>query len=270
MLQKKYKLLKDYFAELGSVAIAFSSGVDSTFLLKTAHDVLQDNVLALTANCHSFAKREHDSAVEFCKSEHIRHILVDIDELSIPEYVQNPPNRCYICKRAIFSKLREIASQNGFLTLCEGSNADDMHDYRPGFKAIRELGVQSPLSILGFTKDEIRQLSKELDLPTWEKPAFACLATRFVYGEPITREKLESVERAEQLLYDMGFRQFRVRIHGSMARIEILPAEFLMLLSMREHIVASFKSFGFTYVTMDLQGYRMGSMNETLKQSSKA
>lgn len=269
MLQEKYKQLKNYFKELGSAAIAFSSGVDSTFLLKTAHDVLGDNVLALTANSSTLAKREHDSAVDFCAHENIRHILVDTDALSVPEFVQNPPNRCYICKRMIFLKLWKVAVENGFSTLCEGSNADDLNDYRPGFKAIQELGVQSPLSMFRFTKVDIRQLSKELELPTWDKPAFACLATRFVYGETITREKLERVGKAEQFLFEMGFSQFRVRIHGSMARIEIMPDEFSMLFTMREQITATFKANGFSYVTLDLQGYRMGSMNEMLDLSSK-
>lgn len=269
MLHKKYQRLKDYFAELESVAIAFSSGVDSTFLLKTAHDVLGDKVLALTASSFTFARREHDSASEFCKHENIRHIIVEVNELWIPEFIQNPPNRCYICKRIIFSKLKKVAGENGILTICEGSNADDLSDFRPGFKAVQELGIQSPLTMFEFTKNEIRELSKEFNIPTWKKSDFSCLATRFVYGETITRDKLEKVEKAEQLLFEMGFRQFRVRIHGPIARIEILPDEFPMLLAERELIVDKFKVFGFSYVTMDLQGYRMGSMNETLGQSSK-
>ena len=262
--QIKYENLKEYLRSLGSVAVAFSSGVDSTFLLKTAHDVLGDKCLAITAMSCSFPKRELEEAKAFCEKEGIRHITVESEELEIEGFCQNPTNRCYICKKELFEKIWEIARKEGLNAVAEGSNMDDNGDYRPGLQAVAELHVTSPLRHVGLTKQEIRNYSHQLGLPTWDKQSFACLSSRFVYGEEITEEKLDMVDKAEQLLLDLGFHQLRVRIHGKMARIEVLPAEFEKLLEHREEIVTSFKKFGFTYVTMDLQGYRMGSMNETL------
>ena len=186
--------------------------------------------------------------------------------MDIEGFAQNPPNRCYLCKHKLFERIGAIAKENEISYVAEGSNMDDLGDYRPGLQAVAELGVKSPLREAKLTKEEIRLLSKEMELPTWEKPSFACLASRFVYGETISKEKLIMVENAEQLLLEYGFRQFRVRMHGMMARIEVLPEEFSKLLQeeIREDIVKQFKQFGFTYVTMDLTGYRMGSMNETL------
>ena len=265
-LHHKLAYLRDYLKELGSVAIAFSSGVDSTFLLKVAHEVLGDNVMAITVQSCSFPKRELNEAIEFCTKEKIRHQICQVDEMNIEGFAQNPPNRCYLCKHALFEKIGIIAKKNEISYVAEGSNMDDLGDYRPGLQAVAELGVKSPLREAKLTKEEIRLLSKEMELPTWEKPSFACLASRFVYGETISKEKLIMVENAEQLLLEYGFRQFRVRMHGRMARIEVLPEEFSKLLQeeIREDIVKQFKQFGFTYVTMDLTGYRMGSMNETL------
>ena len=242
-LHNKLAHLKEYIKELDSVAIAFSSGVDSTFLLKVAHEILGDNVMAITVQSGSFPKRELNEAIVFCKKEDIRHEVCQVDE---------------------------IAEKNEIAYVAEGSNMDDLGDYRPGLQAVAELGVKSPLREAGLTKAEIRELSKEMGLSTWEKPSFACLASRFVYGETISKEKLIMVENAEQLLLEHGFRQFRVRMHGRMARIEVLPEEFLKLLQeeVREDIVKQFKQFGFTYVTMDLTGYRMGSMNETLDKKN--
>ena len=265
MCEAKYQLLKGYFKELGKVAIAFSSGVDSTFLLKTAHDVLGDNAIALTAKSPAFSSRELEDAISFCKNEKIRQLVIDIEVLRSPEFTENPPDRCYICKQLIFKKLIEVAKENGITTICEGSNIDDDKDYRPGFKAITELGIQSPLRMYHFSKKEIRDLSQKLGLNTWNKPSFACLASRFVYGETITREKLDWVEKSEQLLFEMGFKQFRVRIHGTIARIEVLPEEIPMIIEHREKIVHVLKTIGFSYVTLDLLGYRMGSMNANLK-----
>ena len=262
--QIKYENLKEYLRSLGSVAVAFSSGVDSTFLLKTAHDVLGDKCLAITAMSCSFPKRELEEAKAFCEKEGIRHITVESEELEIEGFCQNPTNRCYICKKELFEKIWEIARKEGLNAVAEGSNMDDNGDYRPGLQAVAELQVKSPLRHVGLTKQEIRDYSHQLGLPTWDKQSFACLSSRFVYGEEITAQKLCMVDKAEQLLLDLGFHQLRVRIHGTIARIEVLPAEFEKLLQNREQIVAEFKKYGFTYVAMDLQGYRMGSMNETL------
>jgi uncharacterized protein len=265
-MEEKLAHLKSYLQELGSVAIAFSSGVDSTFLLKVAHDVLGDRVIAVTARSCSFPKRELAEAEAFCRQEGIRHFVCDSEELNIEGFSQNPPNRCYLCKRELFEKIKEIAKEQGIAYVAEGSNMDDNGDYRPGLIAVAELGIKSPLREAELAKDEIRALSRELGLPTWEKQSFACLSSRFVYGETITEEKLGMVDRAEQLLLDLGFHQIRVRIHDKLARIEVMPEEFEKLIERetREEIVSRFKSYGFTYVSMDLVGYRTGSMNETL------
>ena len=272
-LNKKYEMLKEYFKQLGSAAIAFSSGVDSTFMLKVAHDVLGDNAVAVTARSHSFPAREKNEAADFCKKEGIEHIFIDSEELNIPGFKQNPKNRCYLCKHELFEEIIEVAKQHGLTYVCEGSNLDDNGDYRPGLQAIAELGVKSPLRECNLWKSEIRAISKELGLSTWKKQSFACLASRFVYGETISIEKLDMVDKAEQLLIDIGFEQVRVRIHsfgngetsGTIARIEVNPDEITKLVQNREAIVSEFKKIGFNYVSMDLQGYRTGSMNETIK-----
>ena len=267
-LLKKYDDLKMMLKDFGSVAVAFSSGVDSTFLLYVAKEVLGDKVIAVSAKSCSFPERELTEAKEFCEAHKIRHIIFESEELEIEGFSENPVNRCYICKHELFEKIIKIAENEGISVILEGSSQDDNGDYRPGLQAVAELGIKSPLRSVGFTKEDIRALSKYLNHPTWEKPSFACLASRFVYGETITKEKLAMVDKAEQMLLDLGFRQVRVRIHGTMARIEVLPDEFEKLISeeIRSQIIASFKSFGFTYVTMDLTGYRTGSMNEVIKK----
>lgn len=265
-LEQKYERLKEYIKSLGSVAVAFSGGVDSTFLLRTAHDVLGDKVLAVTASSCSFPERELREARKFCSDNGIAHEVCESEELDIDGFRQNPVNRCYLCKHELFEKMIDIAAEKGFENVAEGSNMDDMGDYRPGLQAIAELEVKSPLRFAGLYKEEIRQLSKQLGLPTWDKPSFACLASRFVYGETINEEKLGMVDRAEQLMIDLGFRQVRVRIHDKLARIEVLPEEIERVTQpdIRKKIDDGFRKYGFTYVTLDLAGYRTGSMNETL------
>ena len=269
--QNKYEALKEYLRSLGSVAVAFSSGVDSTFLLKTAHDVLGDKCIAITAMSCSFPKRELEEAKTFCEKEGIRHITVESEELEIEGFCQNPTNRCYICKKELFEKIWDIATKEGLNAVAEGSNMDDNGDYRPGLIAVRELGVSSPLRQAELYKEEIRELSREMGLPTWDKQSFACLSSRFVYGETISEKKLGMVDKAEQLLLDMGFHQVRVRIHGNIARIEVLPDEITKIVEEdnRTKIANQLKSYGFDYVTLDLLGYRTGSMNETLDEKEK-
>ena len=263
---KKQDRLVEYLKELGSVAVAFSGGVDSTYLLKVAHDTLGDKVIAVTARSCSFPERELKEATDFCKKEGIRHYVCESEELDIEGFAHNPKNRCYICKHELFEKIIGITRENDIRYVAEGSNMDDNGDYRPGLQAVAELGVTSPLRHSQLYKEDIRILSRELGLPTWDKQSFACLSSRFVYGEEITREKLGMVDKAEQLLLDLGFHQVRVRIHGMIARIEVMPDEFEKLIRKenRERVVKEFKTYGFTYVTMDLSGYRTGSMNETL------
>lgn len=264
----KKQRLEDNLRELGSVAVAFSSGVDSTFLLKVAHDVLGENAVAVTARSCSFPAREAQEADAFCHSQGIAQIIVDFDQLSVEGVRENPKNRCYLCKKALFSKLCRIAAERGIPYVAEGSNMDDNGDYRPGMAAVRELGIESPLQKAALTKAEIRALSREMGLPTWDKPSYACLATRFVYGETITEEKLAMVDKAEQRLIDLGFRQTRVRIHDRLARIEVERDEFARLIQpqITEPLTRYLHELGFLYVALDLDGYRMGSMNKTLEE----
>lgn len=262
--------LKEYIRQKEKLVVAFSGGVDSTFLLKVAHDVLGDKVLAVTAKSCSFPGRELREAAEFCEKEGIRHMVVESEELAIEGFSHNPPNRCYLCKTELFTKIWDIARENDIPYVAEASNLDDNGDYRPGLLAVAELKVLSPLREVGMDKKTIRELSKELGLKTWDKQSFACLSSRFVYGEEITEEKLGMVDRAEQFLLDAGFHQVRVRIHDSgkmpIARIEIGAEEFPKMFAGNFHtqVNEKLKEIGFSYVTLDMGGYRMGSMNDMI------
>ncbi len=265
-MSDKYKSFIEYLKSFESMAVAFSGGVDSTFLLYAAKEALGENVIAVTASSCSFPERELNEAKEFCRQHNIRQVICKSEELQIEGFASNPQNRCYLCKRELFEKIGKIAQNEKMHVVAEGSNLDDNGDYRPGLLAVEELGVKSPLREFGFTKQEIREESKRLGLPTWDKQSFACLSSRFVYGETISEEKLQMVDKAEQLLLDLGFHQLRVRIHGKLARIELMPEEFAKFMQedVRSKVALELKKLGFTYVTLDILGYRTGSMNETL------
>ena len=274
MLHNKLDMLRSAIRELGCAAVSFSGGVDSTFLLAVAHEVLGDHIIAITESDPLYPARETSEAVDFCKERGIHQYVVEHDIDSWEALRDNPKNRCYLCKHKLFTLLRQIADERALelgliepgerIPYLEGSNASDLLDYRPGHKAVKKLGALSPLEAAGLTKDEIRALSREMDLPTADKPSFACLATRFPYGEPITAELLERLDAAEQLLIDEGFGQLRVRMHdhGSMARIEVAPQHIAQLLNfMTREGSERFHALGFSHVSIDVDGYRTGSMN---------
>lgn len=263
LLHEKTDRLKTLLAEMGGCVIGFSGGVDSTLLFAVAAEVLGTRALAVTATSETYPERELREAQSLADRIGGRHRLVISEELAIPEFQHNPRNRCYFCKRELFGKLRAIADEEGLQHVLDGTNVDDLNDHRPGRQAAAELGVRSPLQEAGFSKNDIRTLSRHLALPTWDKPAFACLSSRFPYGTAITAERVSQVGRAEERLRELGFRILRVRYHGDIARLELGPEEFHQATGLlKDEVVRRIKDAGFVYVAVDLQGYRTGSMNE--------
>ncbi|UCD71640.1 MAG: ATP-dependent sacrificial sulfur transferase LarE [Syntrophobacterales bacterium] len=266
-ISQKVGRLKEIIREMDSLLVAFSGGVDSTFLLKVVRETLgRGRVVAVTARSPVYPKREYAAAKKLAKGIDAQHIFIDSHELDLPQFAANPINRCYHCKKELFTHLTGIARKMNLSYIAEGSTVDDDRDFRPGMAAIREMSIRSPLREAGLTKAEIRAQSRGLGLPTWNKPALACLASRLPYGDRITPEGLRQIEGAEQFLIRLGFSQVRVRHYGNTARIEVPSEEIGSLLAprTRNRIVKRLKAMGFTYVTVDLQGYRSGSMNEVL------
>ena len=263
---EKYNKLLSILSSYGSAAVAFSSGVDSTFLLYAARAALSDKVIAMTASSGVFPKRELEEALNYCKRLGVKHVVLNINEMEIEGFAQNPKDRCYLCKKDLFQHFLKKEKSENMAVVVEGSNLDDEGDYRPGLKAIAELGIKSPLREAGMTKKDIRSLSQYFGLPTWDKSSFACLASRFPYGENISDKKLDMVDKAEQLMMELGFKQFRVRIHGNdifLARIELLPDDIVRIMAdeLRKKVHDELRKIGFTYVSLDLYGYRTGNMN---------
>ena len=263
-IRNKENALIERIKAAGKLAVAFSGGVDSTYLLYKAHEVLGDNAVAVTVKSQVITKDEFEWTVSFCEKIGVKQIVLNFDVFAVEEFENNPPDRCYYCKRRIFGSIKEAAE--GYV-VADGGNVDDQGDYRPGMRAIAELGISSPLKDSGLTKNDIRMLSKEADLLTWDHPSAACLASRFAYGEKITEEGLFRVAAAEKFIKDMGFTGLRVRVHGDLARIEADPSDIELMTyeRTRKEISAELKRLGFKYVTIDIDGYRVGSMNEVLK-----
>ena len=265
-LQQKMKKLEEILSGYGSVMVAFSGGVDSTFLLAMAKNVLSDDVIAVTGDSLIHPEREKKAAAEMAVKLAVRHIILPTRELELAEFKTNSPNRCYICKKNLILALKSLADKLGVAYILHGANVDDLDDYRPGFSAAEEMGVLAPLIEAGLTKSEIRELSREMGLETWDKPSMPCLATRLPYGVSITREKIQQIEAAENILFELGFKGARVRHHEDMARIELDPKDFNLAVKpdTRGDILKSFKKLGYLYVALDLEGYVTGSMNRSI------
>ena len=271
-VEKKYSDVQTILKDMGTVALGYSGGVDSTLLLKVAADVLGSNALAMIGRSETYPTREFEEAVALAEQMKARYVVVTTEETDDLKFRENPPDRCYFCKTELFGKLQEIATREGIRWIADGTITDDVGDFRPGMRAKQEKNVRSPLLEAGFSKADVRELSKHLELATWDKPSFACLSSRFPYGTGITKDNLTRVDSAETFLRDEGFRFFRVRFHDEKtARIEVGAQEIQRLLdnSLRERLVNHLKALGFTYVTLDLQGYRTGSMNEVLSEEAK-
>lgn len=266
-IDSKLERLKQILKDMKGVLIAYSGGVDSTFLLSIARDVLGGRVLAVIAKSEIHPEKEYKFAVKMAKRLKVKYLTITTNELSNPSFIVNPVDRCYYCKKELFTKLQEIANARGIRYVVDGTNYDDQNDFRPGMLALKELGIRSPLKEAMLTKKEIRFLSRKLRLPTWNKPPLACLASRFPYGDKITAEKLKIINEAEDYLYGLGMKQVRVRHHGDIARIEVLPKDILKFVQekVRDRIIKKFKKLGYKYITLDLQGYRSGSMNEVIR-----
>ncbi len=262
---EKILKLKEIIRNYGKLAVAYSGGVDSTFLLKLAHDELGENCIAITSRSLLNLESDFLASEEWAKSQGIKQLVVSANELEFPGFAQNRPDRCYICKKALFAEVKKIAEEAlpGSIVV-DGTNVDDQSDYRPGTKALKELEVKSPLLEAGLTKEEIRAYSRELGLPTWNKPSAACLASRFPYGDTITADGLKQVAQAEEILHEAGFPYVRVRVHGDIARIEVPAEQIVEFAQHRDAIVPALRELGFRYITLDLQGYRTGSLNEVL------
>jgi pyridinium-3,5-biscarboxylic acid mononucleotide sulfurtransferase len=268
--EERLKELERIVAPYGSALVAFSGGVDSSLALAVCARALpNEKVLAVTSNNETYLPSELDLARTFVDSLGVEHLIVNTRELDNPDYASNPANRCYFCKSTLYSDLRRIARERGYACVVDGANADDEGDYRPGRKAAKELEVVSPLSLAGVGKAEVRELARHLGLPSWDKPALACLSSRFPYGQEITAEKLAQVARAEEFLREEGFRQVRVRHHGEIARLEVGPEEMERAFALREKISAELREAGFLYVTLDLSGYKSGSLNAVLGKKNR-